>query len=331
MRGLLVTAVSVGSSRPISRLILFDPCTILTHQLRGASSAPPVVGWPMITRSKLRAFLHCALTLGQTPREQFKILWALSKNIRARAYRAPYNPERVYKLGTVIGDIYLRDNFGDVTNLYPLFVENAYRVTCLAYPGEILDVGANIGLFARWVHTYNPERRLHCFEPLPSNAAMVHKNCPAAIVNQIGLGRGAGTVTLGVDQQGVMASSIAQPWSLEPIEIQIMKLDTYADEQGIGEVAFLKVDTEGMEVEVLEGAPCVLARTHQIALETHGEARHQTSLDRLRGAGFRIEAEERKGRTGMIWASHHEGDIFEGCAAHNFDAKVWEGEQEGVV
>jgi len=281
----------------------------------------------MITQPKLRAFLRCALTLGQTPREQFKILWALSKNIRARAHQAQYNPERVYKLATVIGDIYLRDNFGDVTNLSPLFVENVYRVTRLAYPGEVLDVGANIGLFARWIQTYNPERRIHCFEPLQSNAAMVRKNCPTAIVNQIGLGRDAGTVTLGVDPHGVMASSIAQPWSLEPIEIQVMKLDTYADEQGIREVALLKVDTEGMEVDVLDGAQSVLARTHQVASETHGEARHQTSLDRLKDAGFRIEAEERKGRTGMIWASRHEYDVFEQCAAHNSCVKVWEGEQ----
>ncbi len=148
---------------------------------------------------------------------------------------------------------------------------------------------------------------------------MVRKNCPTAIVNQIGLGRDAGTVTLGVDPHGVMASSIAQPWSLEPIEVQVMKLDTYADAP--------EVDTEGMEVDVLDGAPSVLARTHQVASESHGEARHKTSLDRLKDAGFRIEADERKGRTRMIWASRHEYDVFEQCAAHNAYVKVWEGEQ----
>lgn len=72
----------------------------------------------MITQSKLSAFLRFTLTLGQTPIQQFKILWALSKIKRARRYQA-YNPERVYKLGTVIRDVYLRDNFGDVINLFP--------------------------------------------------------------------------------------------------------------------------------------------------------------------------------------------------------------------
>lgn len=88
-----------------------------------------------------------------------------------------------------------------------------------------------------------------------------------------------------------------------PIEIQVMKLDTYGDEHGIREVALLKVDTEGMEVDVLDGAQSVLARMPQVASETHGEARHKTSLDRLKDGGVRIDAEEGKARTGMIWAS----------------------------
>lgn len=106
-----------------------------------------------------------------------------------------------------------------------------------------------------------------------------------------------------------------------------MKLDTYADQDGVKEAVLLKVETEGMEVDVLDGASSVLTWMHQVASETHGEARHQTSLDRLKDAGFRIEAEERKGRTGMIWASRHEYDVFEQCAAHNSCVKVWEGEQ----
>lgn len=187
----------------------------------------------MTVQSKVKAFLRCAFMLGQTPQERVRILWVLSKNVRAQAYLAPYHPERAYKLGTILRDIYLRDNVGDVTNLSPLFVEHAYRVTYPASLGEI-----------------------------PANAAMV------------------------------------------PIEGQIVKLDTYADEQGIGESAFLKVDTEGMEGESSEGAPYVLARTHRIALETHGEARHRSSLNCLQGAGFGIESEKRTGRTGMMWASH---------------------------
>ncbi len=69
MRGLSVTAVLVGSSRSIPRLIFWDDCTILHPRLCAASTARPIEGQLMITQPKLRAFLHCAITLGQMPRE----------------------------------------------------------------------------------------------------------------------------------------------------------------------------------------------------------------------------------------------------------------------
>lgn len=159
----------------------------------------------MITQSKLSAFLRFTLTLGQTPIQQFKILWALSKIKRARAYQA-YNPERVYKLGTVIRDVYLRDNFGDVINLFlPCRERLSGRMSGLPRRdsgcwGKDLPAGS--------IHR---SAGLTFSKPLPSNAAMVRKNCPAAIVNQIGLGRDARTLALGVDRHGVMASSIASP------------------------------------------------------------------------------------------------------------------------
>jgi FkbM family methyltransferase len=257
----------------------------------------------MSAAAKLSRFVRTARALGPTPAAQARILWALSKNLRVAALGAKHDPARIYALATRLGDVHLRDNFGDVTNLPGLLVENTYRVTKLDRPGEILDVGANIGLFAKWIHAHNPERRLHCFEPLPSNANMVRLNCPRALVNQVGVGSRRGKVQVGVDEHAVMASSVAQRWALKPIEFEVLPLDEYAAEQGIHEVAFFKLDTEGMELDVMEGAQQLLARTHVVAMETHGEERHRASIERLRAAGFAIDAEERMGAVGMVWAS----------------------------
>lgn len=257
----------------------------------------------MSAATKLNRFLRTARALGPTTSAQLRILWALSKNLRVAALGAKHYPAHIYTLATRLGDVHLRDNFGDVTNLAGLLVENTYRVTRLAAPGEILDVGANIGLFAKWIQRHNPERRLHCFEPLPSNANMVRLNCPQAVVNQVGVGAKHGKVQVGVDEHAVMASSVAQNWALKPIEFEVIPLDEYAAERGVGEVAFFKLDTEGMELEVMEGARKLLARTHVVAMETHGPDRHRDSLERLRAARFAIDAEERLGAVGMIWAS----------------------------
>ncbi len=216
---------------------------------------------------------------------------------------ARHAPERTYTLRTRYGLVHLRDNFGDVTNLPGLLVENVYRVAKLDRPGEIFDVGANIGLFAKWIHAHNPERRIHCFEPLAGNAALARLNCPAAIVNAVGAGRSPARVAASVDRYGMMASSVAQPWELVPYEFDVIALDDYAREHGVREVAFFKLDTEGMELDVLDGAKAVLDRTHRVAMETHGAERHGASIERLRAAGFAIDAEQRGGAVGMVWAS----------------------------
>ena len=253
---------------------------------------------PEVTR-----FVSCARALAPGPAAQFRMLWALSKNARVAARIAKHHPDAVYSLSTRLGDVYLRDNFGDVTNLPGLLVENSYRVTKLDRPGDVLDVGANIGLFAKWIAAHNPDRRVHCFEPLASNVRLVRLNCPAAVVNTVGVGSVRGVVTAGVDRHSAMVSSVDQPWALDPIEFDVIPLDEYVAANGIREVAFFKLDTEGMELEVLEGAKRTLEITRAVAMETHGQARHVASIERLQAAGFRIDAEERHDAVGMVWAS----------------------------
>ena len=71
----------------------------------------------------------------------------------------------------------------------------------------------------------------------------------------------------------------------------VIRLDDYVIRREIDRVALLKIDTEGMELEVLRGASEVLARTALVAMETHGDARHREVLDRLRSAGFHIDGD----------------------------------------
>jgi FkbM family methyltransferase len=257
----------------------------------------------MSAAAKLSRFVRTARALGPTLPGQAQILWALSKNLRVATLGAKHDPSRVYRLPTRLGDLHLRDNRGDVTNLPGLLVENTYRVAALDRPGDILDVGANIGLFAKWIQAHNPQRRVHCFEPLAANAELARLNCPTAVVNAVGVGRAPGRVKAQVDRFGMMASSVAQPWELVPFEFDVVSLDDYAKENAIREVAFLKLDTEGMELDVLDGASSLLERTHRVGMETHGEERHRAALERLRSVGFAIDAEMRHGATGMVFAS----------------------------
>ncbi len=82
-----------------------------------------------------------------------------------------------------------------------------------------------------------------------------------------------GTASLGVDAHGLMASSITQAWPLENSTFPVVTLDRYTPANGIKAIAFLEIDTEGMALEVPDGAgdnaeahaarPCVAPRQYR--------------------------------------------------------------------
>jgi hypothetical protein len=78
----------------------------------------------------------------------------------------------------------------------------------------------------------------------------------------------------------------------------------------------LKMDAEGMEVEILRGARQLLTRTGQIVMETHGQARHDGALTLLREAGFGIDENRFEGSTGVLAGSRPRSWKAEGPPAN---------------
>jgi len=248
----------------------------------------------------------CALALGKDARGAAAIFWRQTKNLRARLGLAAYHPQTVFSLDTVYGPLYFRDNFGDITNLVDLFYRPVYRVREIAGEGVILDVGANIGLAAAWFRFHNPGRPIYCFEPLESNTELIRLNCPSAHIERIALGRTRGRASLQVDVDGVMASRIPCNWGTRETAFDVVPLDEIVSDLGIERVAVLKIDAEGMEGEILDGAVDTLRRTRQVTMETHGRDLHEQVIGLLREAGFRIEAESFDAGTGLVFASRDE-------------------------
>ena len=66
-----------------------------------------------------------------------------------------------------------------------------------------------------------------------------------------------------------MPSTLADGRLRATSKIGVRMLDDLADELELGEVALLKINTEGAERKILAGAEGLLARTSQIVMETH--------------------------------------------------------------
>jgi FkbM family methyltransferase len=252
---------------------------------------------------KLRDFALCAATLGSGPAAKCEILWRETKNLRVRLGVATHRPERVFHLDTRYGVLHFRDNFGDITNLPNLLYRQVYALPDPGEPGDVLDVGANIGLAAVWFRHRFPGRRIHCFEPLADNVRMIRLNCPEARVRQVAVGAARARATLSADPDRIMASSIPCRWDTEAVEVDVLPLDEYVEAERIERIAVLKIDTEGMELDVLAGAHRTLDATRQAILETHGEERHREVVAVLESAGFRIRAQEFGPETGMVFAA----------------------------
>ncbi len=145
--------------------------------------------------------------------------------------------------------------------------------------GLAIDAGANKGVY--FYHLARHYNRVCGFEPLPSLATYLSRAKPAnGDVFRIALSNTQGSATLmlprGYNELGSLEEQTRAQWdssgSIETHEIKTATLDSF-DFTG---VALIKIDVEGHELAVLEGAARTLERWHPtIVIEIEERHRHQ--------------------------------------------------------
>lgn len=133
----------------------------------------------------------------------------------------------------------------------------------------IFDVGANRGETAKRFRQWFPKATIHCFEPVPSTFDALRRavsSSGSTELHQIGFSRAAGAaeifVTVDDTRSSLSTSSLHDRGS---ISIQLETLDRFCDQRDISRIDYLKVDTEGHDLAVLEGGSGLLS-TAQIAI-----------------------------------------------------------------
>jgi FkbM family methyltransferase len=141
-------------------------------------------------------------------------------------------------------------------------------LTSLVHPGcVVLDVGANVGVvtlpLARLV---GPQGAVHAFEPHPEVRRRLRQNIALNNLSNVhvcesALGPAAATATLHSDATGNEgAGSLAPGPGLrgQNYAVEVDTLDSYAAD--LPDVHLLKIDTEGADYGVLEGARDTIER-----------------------------------------------------------------------
>jgi FkbM family methyltransferase len=150
-----------------------------------------------------------------------------------------------------------------------------YHARDYVRPGDVVvDVGANVGAFARFVHAGCPEARIVCFEPMPENFAALERNVEGiAEAERVALAAQAGTLTIydfGADASGCHSMFDLGRVDAVPVETPAKTLEQALAERAIDRVRLLKLDCQGAEYEIVPATSheC-LDRIDYIALEVH--------------------------------------------------------------
>ena len=151
---------------------------------------------------------------------------------------------------------------------------------------DAVDVGAHEGSYVHFMKRY--ARRVYAFEPVPSLAeALAWKFAPRVVVRNIALSRESGTAILriplldGVPLSGLASLNEGAGATAAATEIAVQTRPL--DEVFAGDAGFIKIDVEGHEEAVLDGAARTIARCRPRLLVEIEE-------DRVPGASARIHA-----------------------------------------
>lgn len=160
------------------------------------------------------------------------------------------------------------------------FVEKAF-VT----PRIIIDIGANLGLASVILIKHFSERKIYSIEPNFSTfQALIDNiklnNCNNIYAEQCAVGNYDGEILFNAEPTVRVTNSITTTSSQHTVKVPSVKLDTYAQSQFIKDIAFLKIDVEGYETLVLQGAQRLLSNQHikQIYYEVNPEVTMQAGF-----------------------------------------------------
>jgi len=240
------------------------------------------------------------------------IAYAVGRQVRASALVAAGRARHRLPNGMAVA----QHNRTETDYLYEeIFEEQTYLRHGIALPEGacVFDVGANIGLFTLFAGTRAPGATLYAIEPIPALFELLRLNAEihglAVRALPCGLGEAAETVELtyfphntivsGRYADGAAEREVVRSFELgrrpeasaeaieevlaarmvgETVVCPIKPLSQVLREEGIERVDLLKIDVEGMESAVLQGARETLARHRPLLYVENDRAEKSAAL-----------------------------------------------------
>jgi FkbM family methyltransferase len=173
-------------------------------------------------------------------------------------------------------------------------VSNLAREYCLdgitlGSSDQLIDVGAHSGEFGLWAQQFGSAYL--GIEPDPIAFGALHRNLPEARLEQVAVGADRGTAEFSLATS--TGDSSFDTSGGQTIKVRVETLDDVAQRVfPEGHITILKIEAEGFEPEVLEGASATLSRTRIVTVDA-GEERGGLStapdcVNLLISSGFQL-------------------------------------------
>lgn len=161
-------------------------------------------------------------------------------------------------------------------------LDGEYDIPLTQAPRTVLDIGANEGAFTFWARQKWPQATIRAFEPIPVNARFFRKNHGKD--KAVSFSQKAVSVNRVLDfSEGLHNSGECSCHNLGEQTEKRWKVEC-ENPAGLGQADFVKIDTEGCELEIVQGLD--LTKTNALACEIHRESDLNPIIAICRKAGL---------------------------------------------
>jgi FkbM family methyltransferase len=136
--------------------------------------------------------------------------------------------------------------------------------------GVVFDVGANIGQSFREFRRHYPGAAIYCFEPVAATFRQLTEAIGSdgnAHAFQVALAARAGDGRMKLEGSPDMFSFADNDYAGPSETVKLDTIDSFCTEHAIDRIGYLKIDTEGADLDVLKGARIALAEQRIDAIE----------------------------------------------------------------
>jgi FkbM family methyltransferase len=196
-------------------------------------------------------------------------------SVLPRVYRLLFARPGFRRLNTALYTAALRGlgvlNYENANVSGERYLIRRYLPTNISNPRPVFfDVGANVGEVTAELADVFPRATIHAFEPHPQNYARLSSSFRAKAqvrCHNVALGTTRGQIELHdrADRDGSTHASLhagvisdIHGQAIKSVAVTVDTLDDVAHENEVGRIDYLKIDTEGNELAILEGASRML-------------------------------------------------------------------------